>query len=184
MMLHHLFPATKIIVILRNPTDRLYSDYVYFRKNVSQEQFHDYCKQSIILFKECEKKHGVRYCVHNSSIVNQFKVRIHIGLYSIYMADWLDVFPRNQILPIKLDDYSKNPTKTFTEIFSFLGVASLNQEEIQKIIDGAKKNVGTRKQNMGAMKSETRTMLNKFHAPFNKVMAVQMKDETFLWLRE
>lgn len=44
------------------------------------------------------------------------------GLYVIYLQDWLDVFPKEQFLFIKSEDYFKDRYTTIRDIQSFLNI--------------------------------------------------------------
>lgn len=50
-------------------------------------------------------------------------VRLHNGLYSIYLKDWLQVFPREQVLVVRMEDYQKNISKTLEDIYHHLGLS-------------------------------------------------------------
>ena len=48
--------------------------------------------------------------------------RMRIGLYSEFLEDWLRVVPKEQILVLRLEDYSKNRTLALQRLFSHIGV--------------------------------------------------------------
>ena len=50
------------------------------------------------------------------------KVRPVWGFYAIFLQDWFQVFPRDQILILQTEEYSENMTKQLDKVFSFLGV--------------------------------------------------------------
>lgn len=50
-------------------------------------------------------------------------VRLYNGLYSIYIKDWLQVFPQEQVLVLRMEDYQNNMNKTLEEIYNHLGLS-------------------------------------------------------------
>jgi len=47
-------------------------------------------------------------------------------MYSIYMRDWLRLFPGKQFYILRLEDYTKNPLLYLKEVYSFLGMSKLS----------------------------------------------------------
>ena len=43
-------------------------------------------------------------------------------MYSVFLEEWLRVFPRDQILVVRAEDYFKDRTPTLNTIFNFLGL--------------------------------------------------------------
>ncbi|KAG7228602.1 hypothetical protein INR49_013288, partial [Caranx melampygus] len=69
--IHSVQPSAKIIIILRDPAERLYSDYLYFTKaNKSAEDFHLNVVESVQLFQSCLSERSLRSCVYNASLSN------------------------------------------------------------------------------------------------------------------
>ena len=54
--------------------------------------------------------------------VFRFQTRLHIGLYVVYLTEWMRVFPRDQIHILRLDDYTWGKDKALRDIFQFLGL--------------------------------------------------------------
>jgi len=50
------------------------------------------------------------------------QARLHLGFYSIFLRDWLKVFPREQLLILKTEDYSKDMAGHLKQIYSFLNI--------------------------------------------------------------
>lgn len=53
------------------------------------------------------------------------QVRLRLGMYSVYIKDWIKVFPRSQILIISLEDYAQHTRKILNQVYSFLDVRKL-----------------------------------------------------------
>jgi hypothetical protein len=43
-------------------------------------------------------------------------------MYYLFIKEWLDVFPREQFIFIKMEDYVKYKEETLNRIFKFLGL--------------------------------------------------------------
>ena len=43
-----------------------------------------------------------------------------IGMYAVYLNEWYKVFPKNQILVLRNEDYSKDILGHITNVFHFL----------------------------------------------------------------
>ena len=48
-----------------------------------------------------------------------------MGLYSIYVEDWLDVYRREQFYFVKLEEFSESPQEHANRIFKFLNLGKL-----------------------------------------------------------
>ena len=48
--------------------------------------------------------------------------RLQLGMYSIWIKKWLQVYPRDQIMIIPLEDYSQNMNRILNDAFHFLNL--------------------------------------------------------------
>ena len=48
-----------------------------------------------------------------------------MGLYSIYVEDWLDVYKREQFYFVQLEEFSESPEEHTNRIFEFLDIGKL-----------------------------------------------------------
>ena len=46
-----------------------------------------------------------------------------MGLYCIYIRDLLEVFPRDQVMVLRLEHYSQNKQQKLQQMFEFLGLS-------------------------------------------------------------
>ena len=58
------------------------------------------------------------------------QVRLRVGLYSVYLRDWLRAFSRDQMHVLRLEDYTRDPTTHARQIFSFLGLSMYLSDSI------------------------------------------------------
>nr|XP_061816714.1 carbohydrate sulfotransferase 15-like [Nerophis lumbriciformis] len=181
--IHTAQPGAKVIIMLRDPAERLYSDYLYFNAaNKSAEDFHQKVVRSVKLFQSCLLGRSLRFCVYSTSLANSLQVRLNLGLYIVFLLDWLSVFPREQILVLRLEDYATDLEGTLDEVFSFLEAGPLPKEAKAALVQRPSSN--TRRaadKNLGPMLPCTRRLLGDFHQPFNHKLASVLQDQVFLW---
>ncbi|XP_053381732.1 carbohydrate sulfotransferase 15-like [Mercenaria mercenaria] len=177
---HHLNPNAKIIAMLRNPVDRIYSEYMFFMHG-SPEEFHDLVKKNILYTRECLKYNSLRYCFYKAPDNNtQAEIMLGWGVYFLHLKEFLRVFPRKQIFVIKLEDFSQNTVSYMRRIFSFLKIRQLPDDQLRQI-SSPEKRANERKKSdkeKGGMLVETRKILEDFYEPYNKLL-VDLLGEQF-----
>lgn len=50
------------------------------------------------------------------------QVRLQVGLYIVYLMDWLSVVSREQMLVLRLEDHATNRKYTMHRVFDFLNL--------------------------------------------------------------
>uniref|UniRef100_A0AAX7UXL7 Sulfotransferase n=1 Tax=Astatotilapia calliptera TaxID=8154 RepID=A0AAX7UXL7_ASTCA len=181
--IHALHPDARFIVMLRDPVERLYSDYLYFGSaNKSAEDFHEKVSESLQLFEGCLTEFTMRSCVYNTTVNNAMPVRLQVGLYIVYLMDWLTIFSRKQILVLRLEDHASNRKYTMHQVFEFLNLGPLTKEIESEITRSPASN--TRRpadKNLGPMLPITKDILRDFYTPFNEKLAKVLQNDSFLW---
>ncbi|XP_067651906.1 carbohydrate sulfotransferase 15-like [Haliotis asinina] len=185
---HHLNPGARIIMSLRNPIDRLYSDYLYesqwINYEISKLDFHQEVEREIREFNECLLSNSVRGCTYNGSHENAYssKVRLRQGLYSVHVADWLRVFPRQQVHIIKFEEYMMDIDNHMKSLFRFLDLRELTKSEMIPVLDLKRSNTrNAAAKRVGEMFPETRQLLTHFYGQYNKELANLLNDQKYLW---
>jgi hypothetical protein len=100
------FPEVKLIVVLRNPFERAFSNFndILETHPLKQRcQFEDICKNPRDFLDE-----GV----------------VYLGLYYFPVKMFLEEFKREQICVLLFDDFVKNKQKFYRSLFEFVGVDS------------------------------------------------------------
>jgi hypothetical protein len=97
-----VFPDIKLIVILREPISRAFSQYI-----------HD---QRIGLIKN----------ITFDEAINQYENYIEKGYYYKYLKMFYELFPSKNILVLILDDIKKNPRESIRKIYKFLNLKNIN----------------------------------------------------------
>jgi tetratricopeptide (TPR) repeat protein len=104
---YQAFPTTKLIILLRNPVDRAISHY-YQWVSLKWE------------FRSLQEAIQAEINQPQDSFWNQPNRYLARGVYVEFIKAWTAVFPREQILILKSEDFYANPAATLTQIFQFL----------------------------------------------------------------
>ncbi|XP_055502735.1 carbohydrate sulfotransferase 15 [Leucoraja erinacea] len=181
--LHAVLPAAKLIVMLRDPVERLYSDYLYFiSANKSVEDFHEKVKDSLQLFNGCLMHSSLRSCVYNCTVNSAMPVRLQIGLYVVFVWDWYSVYNPNQFLILRLEEHAADLKNSMSRVFRFLNLGNLTEKQEATIINNPASNTRRPKdKSLGPMLQETRRILKDFYRPFNEKLALLLNNDSFLW---
>ncbi|XP_041802976.1 carbohydrate sulfotransferase 15-like [Chelmon rostratus] len=181
--IHALQPGAKLIVILRDPVERLYSHYFFSRSGKkSVEDFHQRVIECVQMFQSCLSERSLRSCVYNRSLFRAMPMRLSGGLYVVFLLDWLTVFHRDQILVLRLEDYAADKRATLQKAFDFLGLSPLSVELEEEVMKQRVANSrGVKDKKVGPMLPATRDLLREFHQPFNRKLASVLDDSAFLW---
>ena len=152
-----ILPDVKLIVILRNPVDRAYSQYHHtMRMNKETLPF----EKAIEAEEErCagERERLVKdpYFVPRSYQAHSYIARGH---YADQLENWFRYYDRKQFLILVTEDFHKNPQLTLDQIFDFLGVSPFQADNLKN------SNVGSYKE----MNKGTRKFLVEYFKPHNK----------------
>ena len=173
----HIQPQARFIAILRDPVSRLYSDYHFFNPPPhSPEDFHSRVVRSLSLFKNCTLGNSLRFCAYDVKLFQNSPVDLKLGLYTIFISDWLKVVPRDQMHFLATQVWSSNRQNELNKIFNFLGLESSSQMEITDAIA----NVNT-KETRAPMLRETQTLLKTFFIPYNQQLSKLLNDDSYLY---
>jgi len=124
-------PQAKLIVMLRNPIDRAYSQYFKIvnigRENLSFEDAIEI--ESKRIEGEWEKminnKNYYSMDYHNYSYLSS-------GIYVDKLKGWLNSFPKNQILILKSEDFYNDPSSIFKTTLKFLNLPNWELQKYKK----------------------------------------------------
>lgn len=106
-----------VIFVLRNPTDRLYSSFVYSKNNLSSID-------SNITFENYIEKMLNGEKLEVGSIPSKYVLNrdLNYGRYSEFLYTWFDKYDVNLIKVVFFEDLISNPKKVVSEIFKFIGI--------------------------------------------------------------
>lgn len=94
------FPNIKLIAVLRNPVERIYSSYFYSKLAVTQKVPNEFTS-----------------FIKDQEVLNRF-------YYYPYLKKYLSTFPRNRIHIILLNNIKNKPKDVLKKVYGFLGVDS------------------------------------------------------------
>jgi len=134
-------PDAKFIVLLRNPVDRLYSNFQHYLKWVP-----NFSNQ----YPSFEK--------YLQSCNDRDYFMVDKGLYYYTLVKWFDLFPQSQFYIQTTENLQATPQTVYSDLLQFLGLEDFELKSF-KIY---------RENKYGDMKFETREMLEKFYKPYNE----------------
>jgi hypothetical protein len=152
-------PNVKIIIILRNPVKRTCSHYQMNKKTNDE-------KLPILsaLKKDLEQRPKKEKEVKEKGIFfsEYFKKFEYLGRgeYVRQIEEWEKLFPKNQILILKLEDLENKPQDSLNEIFRFLNVKNHKFKKFNK------QNVGK----YDKIEPKVETFLEDYFKPYNKIL--------------
>lgn len=195
----------KYVVIMREPAERLYSDFLYLSRlrlnrtanaatliNKSQlytdipKVFHQTVLLKLKEFHTCLRKYPLEVCAEvalsGTNVIGTVQVlRLGISLYYVHVAKWLRFVPRQQMLFLRTEDLKKCPYSLLQRVWRFLEVPIQSPYELADVLFGhANSNKDTFTKGIEMLR-ETRTILREFFQPFNKQLAKVLGDRRFLW---
>ena len=113
------FPNSKIIAILRHPTDRAYSNFLHVRR-AGRETELDFSKALDVEHDRIKDNWSPLY-----HYVNQ-------GYYSVQLERYFKEFPKDNIRIYLFEDLINNPNQTLRDIFDFLSVKTDLKIDVNK----------------------------------------------------
>ena len=133
-------PDVKIIVSLRDPVDRLISQFYHeHRKGRAVEGFESYIADSL----------QTNWPVSGGDIE---KIRqrhaVPRGFYADQLEHWLDFFPKERFHLLRFDRLVNDPRTTLNQIFQFLDLPEYDVDTSQILNKGSKMNSGTANQEL------------------------------------
>ena len=148
-------PAMKIIILLRDPVDRAYSNY-----NYSINYGHEKKQVSFLGSMPLEYDR-----LNNLNIVDQNNLCHFYGsLYDQHVSYWMQFFPAENFIILKTDDLQKSPQQTVNQLFNFLKIEEIAIDTSQKFNKAAK----------AKSKYIQQLLLNRDH-PLRKIMRIFLK---------
>jgi hypothetical protein len=112
-------PHAKIIVLLRQPAERAYSNYQYLRSH-GVEPVGDFA-QVLALENDRQKEGWYPFYFYREG-----------GYYYDKLCRYFEIFPRDQIKVYLYDDWSTEPRALLSDLFRFLGVDESYEPELKR----------------------------------------------------
>jgi hypothetical protein len=123
-------PDVKLVVLLRNPVARAYSHYNHMRR-LGAEALNTF---EAVLAAEPKRLDGEREKVYSDPYHQAFAwyTRSYVtqGFYADYLPQWLDAFPREQLLIVQSERFFREPTETLRSVTQFLDLPDWRPAEV------------------------------------------------------
>ena len=160
-------PNMKIVVILRNPVDRAYSQYhLSVRQTAERRSFEDVVEENMNrLNKESHEHYEIKpkFSVKEDNYLKK-------GLYALQLRYWLKIFPRKSILIMSTEEFESNQQAIYNKIFGFLNISQFEIKNTEKMEKGS----------YPQMKSETRSLLLDYFRSHNNEL-FKLINKKFDW---
>mmetsp|Transcript_36158 Transcript_36158/g.80462 ORF Transcript_36158/g.80462 Transcript_36158/m.80462 type:complete len:459 (-) Transcript_36158:759-2135(-) len=181
----------KLILMLRNPIDRLhcaYWQYSHYHKKYGEtaQGFADYVEEQVSALEKCASKgHGMRKCALLFEALGSEEEQIFFhadqfirGMYSLYLEVWLRHFPRDQLLIIKSEDYFKDSNAVLKQVYTFLGLEEPTDDKVLRSIAKAGRPTSFTS-DRPAMLPAARQRLQGLYKSWNEELATLLQDEAY-----
>lgn len=209
ILLSRLLPHSKYIFILREPAERLWSDFWYscskkhlksidgntskFENivNTSAEFFHNTTVRAVQHFKSCLSQNRSTFeCVMkaNSDVGAHSackSVRLGLSIYYYHLVKWYGLIPRDHIFLLRFEDLVNDTKNSINGLWAFLELEELRWSDVQLLLHKIKKNSlgswmkGVKSESF-KMLPETRELLTTFFRPFNAKLTSLVNDNFFM----
>ena len=168
--IHQLLPNVKLILILRNPIDKVYSTYYQqFRYGEISTSFEETIESELRRIEIMNKNPG--FHSQNPNILNFVSQNIlRHGIYADYFEKWFEFFNKEQILILDGDELKSDTKNSLKNVFNFLNIEDHVIENLSQI--------SVRK--YPTMNETTRKKLIDFYKPHNDRLNKLLKRD-FNW---
>jgi hypothetical protein len=151
------FPAIRLILLLRNPVNRSYSQYHHMKRKGRVSLLFEHCIRLEEHILENRKNPFYKEENHSDLMYRRFSFLAR-SRYAEQLSRWLTLFPHEQLLIVRSEDYFAEPERILAEVFRFLEMPSVK-------ITIAKNHEGS---SYPPLKPETRVWLENYFRPFNQ----------------
>jgi hypothetical protein len=152
-----LIPDARLIVLVRNPVERAYSHFHHEsragRETLSFEEA--IAREPERLGAELERMMADE---HYNSVSHRRHSYVQRGLYADQLDALQKFFRPEQILVLCSEDFFKNPTKTYGDVISFLGLPADPKTKVRRQNSGSYR----------AMSPATRAQLTQYYESHNQ----------------
>ncbi|NEQ39467.1 MAG: tetratricopeptide repeat protein [Okeania sp. SIO3I5] len=130
--LFSIFPQIKLIIILRNPVDRAISHYYHEVRSKMENK-----SLSEAIFSQLERLQKIPESALQEAYWNHISYYISYGVYVEFIKKWMDIFPREQFLILRSEDFYQDPGITMQKVFKFLGLPKYQLQNYKKLNSGS-----------------------------------------------
>ena len=150
-----LFPQIKLLAVIRNPIDRAISHYHQLvRLGKEYRSLEEIIQIELEILKNVDDIWSIK-----QKYWAQGKGILWHSLYVYFLQEWLNIFPRKQLLIIRSEDLFANTQDTMEKVFNFLELSEFPQQSYHAYNSGGKYN---------QLEESIVKQLEDFFAPHNK----------------
>lgn len=169
-------PEVRMIVMLRNPVDRAYSHYQMSRiAGLEPLSFEDAIKDEPARLSIINKLDA-----ETAASLRGFYSYLSSGLYADQLESWFELFPRDQFLIIRSEDYYQMPMQFYGRALKFLGLAAPPPPTESTATNQDLKGVVKNKIEREKMNPDTRNRLLQIFEPHNERLRALL-GQNFEW---
>jgi hypothetical protein len=165
-----ILPNAKIILLLRNPIDRSYSQYQmeFSKGNEESSSFED----AIELENERIQPEYKKMLQDKNYYSKKYTIQSYItkSIYVNYIEEWFKYFPKEQFLFLNSEEFNSDTSKVYKKTLNFLEIPEIDFKKYD-IFRAAK---------YSEMNPNTRKKLSKFFKPYNEKL-YKLIDQNFHW---
>ncbi|MCG6871819.1 MAG: sulfotransferase [Gammaproteobacteria bacterium] len=165
---HRHLPDARVIVLLRDPVQRAFSDFRMLEADAGAQQFAEQVQRSLALLAQDDftplidalrqvEHHPLRYVLR--------------GIYHRPMGEWLKAIPPAQLLVLGSEELFARPAASMARVLAFLGLSNRELPEYP-VKKGGRNDI--------QMDPVTREQLREFFSPHNQRL-FQMLGTDFAW---
>jgi hypothetical protein len=114
-------PQARLIALLRNPVDRAYSQYFHAVEHGFETQSFEEAIEDEIERTAAERDKIVQD-EHFKSYDYRHRSYLSRGIYVEQLSTWMGLFPREQFLILKSEDFYADPLSSVKQVLAFLGL--------------------------------------------------------------
>jgi hypothetical protein len=151
------YPGIKLILLLRNPVNRSYSQYQHMHRKGRISLSFEHCIQLEEQVLSGRREVFYKDETHSDLMYRRFSFLAR-SRFAEQLTEWLKYFPVNQIFIIRSESYFTDTENTLQEVFRFLELAPFAMNLTKKHISS----------DYPPMKPETREQLVNYFEPYNQ----------------
>ena len=148
------FPNIKLIILLRNPVDRAISHYYHWvRLNKENRALETAINYELEILQNST--------VNSNFCSNHWQKKLYylaVGVYIKFLEKWMALFPKEQFLILKTEDFNAHPANTMKQVFQFLDLPDYQIPDYQKL------NIGS----YPKLEDSIRQKMSDYFRPYNQ----------------
>ena len=131
-----LFPQVKLLAVIRDPVERAISHYHQLVRLVKEyRSLEEVVQTELEILKNVDDIWSIK-----QKYWSQAKGILWHSLYVYFLQQWLNVFPREQLLIIRSQDLFTNPQDTMSQVFNFLELSEFQKKSYKTYNSGGEYN--------------------------------------------